>query len=135
MEKVKQIFNIIFLFTSKQNTNKKIPCCRRLCAFDRPEGDAQKGAKHAYYMGGGNLAYLFLPVSCKNKWAKLEWQTCQRQTRVGKTKTQKRKRKEKNEMLSTGMLWFLSAECPDVQPGRITYNVFQARAVPASGML
>jgi hypothetical protein len=21
----------------------------------------------------GNLAYLFLPVSCKNKWAKLEW--------------------------------------------------------------
>jgi hypothetical protein len=24
-------------------------------------------------MCGGNLAYLFLPVSCKNKWAKLEW--------------------------------------------------------------
>jgi hypothetical protein len=31
---------------------------------------------------------------------------------MGKTKTQKRKRKEKNEMLSTEMLRFLSAECP-----------------------
>ena len=26
------------------------------CASDRPEGDAQKGAKFAYYLSGGNLA-------------------------------------------------------------------------------
>ena len=37
----------------------------------------------------------------------------------GKTKTQKRKRKVKDEMLSTEMLRFLSAECPPVSLGAL----------------